>query len=449
MSLNKLLGPEIQELIKTKDFSSLKVTISDWEAPEIAELLMMLPEEDQPILFRLLPKKMAAEVFSYLDPDAQEDLLLGLKGESIRNILEELDPDDRTALFEELPAEVTSKLLNLLPPDERKEALSLLGYPEDSVGRLMTPDYVKVKSHWTSERAIEHVRNYGTQAETIDILYVVDREGKLIGEVKLSDLVLASPEERIENIMDTHIHALSAYQDQEEAAKVMQLYDRIALPVVDSEGKLIGIVTFDDIMDVVEEETTEDIQKIASVEPLQIDYSRAGPGILYRKRVIWLVALLIASFLSSAVIQHFSYILQSVIVLAIFIPVINGSGGNTGTQSSTLIIRALATGDITLRDWVRIVGKEILVGMLLGSTLGVFLFLRSYLGGYGIEISLVIGLAIFFVVIWANIIGAILPIVISTMRLDPAVVSSPLLSTLVDWTGLFIYFSIAKIILNI
>ena len=449
MALNKLLGPEVQELIRTKDFSSLKTLISDWEPPEIAELLMMLPEEDQPIFFRLIPRHLAADVFSYLDPDAQEDLLMGLKGESIKRIIEELDPDDRTALFEELPAEITSKLLNMLPPEERKEALLLLGYPEESVGRLMTPDYVKVKSHWTAERALEHVRRYGSQAETVDILYVVDREGKLIGEVKLSDLVLSSPEEKIENIMDTHIHALSAYQDQEEAAQVMQMYDRVALPVVDSEGKLIGIVTFDDIMDVVEEEATEDIQKIGSVEPLRIDYSRATPGILYRKRVIWLVALLIASFLSSAVIQHFSYILQSIIVLAIFIPVINGSGGNTGTQASTLIVRALATGDVKLSDWLKIVTKEIAVGMLLGSTLGIFLFFRSYLGGYGLQISLVIGLAIFFVIIWANLMGSLLPILISAMKLDPAFVSSPLLSTLTDWTGLFIYFSIAKVFLNI
>jgi magnesium transporter len=282
--LKELLKPEIEEAISNKNWRVLKELISKWPPPDIADLLESLNDEERLILFRLLPTELAAQVFIELQREVQAHLVKNLSGEKMKEILLEVPPDDRTELFEELPGEVVSQLINLLPPEERKEALELLGYPKDSVGRLMTPDYVKVKEHWTVKQSLEHIRKFGRDAETINILYVVDEEERLIGEVHLRKLVLAEPSQKISEIMEKDFVAIEVYQDQEEAAKMMGRYDLIALPVVDKRGILLGIVTVDDILDVYEEEATEDLHKRAGVIPLRFSYIATPVFSLFKKK---------------------------------------------------------------------------------------------------------------------------------------------------------------------
>jgi magnesium transporter len=360
----------------------------------------------------------------------------------------ELDPDDRTHLFEELPGRLTQRLLNMLSPSERVEALKLLGYPENSVGRLMTSDYVAIKPDWTISRALEHVREWGKDAEIVQTIYVVDKDWHLIDDILLRTLILTPPEKKVEDIMDRKFVSLSAFQDQEEAIKVIKKYDRVALPVVDSEGVLLGIVTVDDILDIEEEETTEDIQKGAAISPLEISYTSANIGTLYRKRVWWLLLLLIGGFLSSSVIAAFENAIKTVVALAFFIPVLIDTGGNTGTQSATLVIRAIALGDLDFRRWFSVFKKELIVGILLGITLGVAFFLRSYFWNGEMILGVVLGISLVLIVLWANLVGGLLPLLLKRFGLDPAVISSPLITTLVDATGLCIYFFVASWLLN-
>lgn len=442
--IRRLLKYDIDELVSQKDWKTLKDLLKELPAPDVAEILSDIEEDKMVILFRLLPKKQANEVFSQLPYEKKKILLEKLSDKRVREILHSLSPDDRVELFEELPGKVTQWLLNKLSPEDRKEVLSLLGYPENSVGRLMTPHYVAVRSNWTVSQALEHVRKFGKKAETIDTIYVVDDEWHLLDEIKLQDLILADPSDLIEDLMNREVVAVFAKEDQEKAVKLMEKYDLTVLPVVDDEGVLLGIVTIDDIMDVLEEEFTEDVQKTAGVVPLEISYSSASVWRLYKKRIVWLALLLVTSFLSSHVIAHFKDTLSKVIALSFFIPVLIGSGGNTGTQSSTLIIRALATGEVSLRDWFKVLKKELATGFLLGLTLGLLMYIWSHAWRGGAKVSIVVGFSMIFIILWANFIGAILPLILTKLKLDPAVISSPLISTLCDATGLFIYFSVAR-----
>jgi len=446
--LKELLKPEIEEAISNKDWRVLKELISKWPPPDIADLLESLNDEERLILFRLLPTELAAQVFIELQREVQAHLVKNLSGEKMKEILLEVPPDDRTELFEELPGEVVSQLINLLPPEERKEALELLGYPKDSVGRLMTPDYVKVKEHWTVKQSLEHIRKFGRDAETINILYVVDEEERLIGEVHLRKLVLAEPSQKISEIMEKDFVAIEVYQDQEEAAKMMRRYDLIALPVVDKRGILLGIVTVDDILDVYEEEATEDLHKRAGVIPLRFSYIATPVFSLFKKRIVWLSLLAIAGFLSSSVIASFENLLHKIIALSFFIPILIDTGGNTSSQSATLIIRAIALGELDFKKWWQIVRKEVYVGFLLGIGLFFLLFSYSLIWQRNIKISFVVGLAVWAICIWANLIGTILPIILTKLKLDPAIISSPVLTTILDFTGLAIYFAIAYLILK-
>ncbi|MEO0097228.1 MAG: magnesium transporter [candidate division WOR-3 bacterium] len=446
--LRELLKPEIEEAIRNKDWRVLKELISMWSPPDIADLLESLNDEERLILFRLLPTQLAAEVFVELERDVQARLVKNLSNEKIKEILLEVPPDDRTEIFEELPGEVVSQLISLLPPEERKEALELLGYPKDSVGRLMTPDYIKIKEHWTIKYSLEHIRKFGKDAETLNILYVVDDEGKLIGEVHLRRLVLAEPLQRISEIMEKDFMAINVYQDQEEAAKMMRRYDLIALPVVDKRNILLGIVTVDDILDVYEEEATEDLHKRAGVIPLKFSYTATSIISLFKKRIVWLSLLAVAGFLSSSIIASFENLLSKIIALSFFIPVLIDTGGNTSSQSATLIVRAIALGELDFKKWWEIVRKELLVGLLLGCGLFFLLFGYSFLLRKDIRISFVVGLAVLIICVWANLIGTILPIILTKLKQDPAVISSPVLTTILDFTGLAIYFAIAYFILK-
>jgi len=454
--LKELLGPDIQDLIRNKAYSGLKDGISEWEAPEIADLLLSLPEEDQPILFRLLPRGTAAEVFSYLPSEEREHLLQSLTAEHTRALLMELAPDDRTELFGELPAQVTQELLSLLPPEELKEARQLLGYPEESVGRLMTPEYVAIRPEWTLGKALEHVRQQGKDAETINTVYVVDNNGMLIDDLRLRTLILADPTETVATVMDRHFVALSAYDDREDAAKQMQKYDRIALPVTDSEGVLLGIVTVDDMLDVVEEETTEDIQKMAAVESLDDPYMNTGFLPMVRKRAGWLSLLFLGETLTATAMGYFEGEIQRAVVLALFVPLIISSGGNSGSQAASLVIRAMALDEIRLRDWWRVMRREIGAGLALGSILGMIAMLRIMLwpnrevlyGEHFFLVGLTVSCSLVGVVLWGTLTGSMLPFILRRLGFDPAVSSAPFVATLVDVTGLVIYFSVGMFILG-
>lgn len=454
--LKELLVPDIQELIRDKAYSGLKDGISDWEAPEIAELLASLPVEDQPILFRLLPRQTAAEVFAYLPPEKQERLLQSLNAENTRALLGELAPDDRTELFGELPAQVTQQLLSLLSPEDLKEARHLLGYPEESVGRLMTPEYVAIKPEWTIGKALEHVRQKGKDAETINTVYVVDDAGKLIDDVRLRKLILAEPTEAVATVMDRHFVSLSAYDDREYAAKLMQKYDRVALPVTDSDGVLLGIVTVDDMLDVVEEEATEDIQKMAAVQSLDEPYIQTGFFSMLKKRGVWLSLLFLGEMLTAAAMKYFEGEIERAVVLALFVPLIISSGGNSGSQAASLVIRAMALEEIRLRDWWRVMRRELASGFGLGSILGTIAILQVLLipnnetlyGEHYLLVGLTVACSLVGVVMWGTLTGSMLPFILRRLGFDPAVSSAPFVATLVDVTGLIIYFSVALLILG-
>jgi magnesium transporter len=439
----ELSRSEIQELIGQKKWREVKRMISAYPAPDIADLCESLDEQDMFIVLRLLARQLAADVFDELEPNRQMSLLEQMRSAHVRAIISELPPDERTDLFEELPGEMTRKLLNLLPPEIRKESLKLLGYPKDSVGRLMTPHYVAIRPQWTVERTLEHIRQYGHNAETIDIVYVIDEKWHLIDAIPLRKLILTDPQQKIESLMNQEFVMVSAFEDQEKAIKVIERYNLVALPVVDSENVLVGIVTVDDILDVLKDEVTEDIQKGASVVPLGMSYSAASVWPLYRSRIPWLLILTIITLLSVGIIAAFEEMLYRIVALAFFIPLVIHTGGKAGTQSATLVVRAIATGDLTLRKWFNVIRKELSIGLLLGGTLGIILYLASFLWLRDPIISLVVSMTVIANVSWATLAGSLLPIILTKLRLDPAVISSPLITTLVDIIGVLVYFSIA------
>jgi magnesium transporter len=441
--------PTIKDLLEEKRWEDLRQNIVDLPAPEVADLLLELRKLDRVLLFRALPRKISADVFSFMEPEHQSTLILELTDEESRRLLMELRPDDRTQLFEELPGNVTQKMLNLLTADDLREARSLLGYPEESVGRLMTPEYVAVRAHWNISQALQHIRRKGRDQEALDVIYVVDQNWKLLDELKLSRFVLAEPDSTVEDIMDHTFVSLQAMEDREAAVQVMERYDLYVLPVVTDDGVLVGVVTVDDVLEVVQEEATEDFQKISGITPVEIDYRYAGVSLLWRKRIGWLMLLLLADFMSSSVIAHFEASIEAVVALAFFIPMLIDSGGNTGTQSATLIIRSLATGQLSRKEWPKVVWKEVRVGLFLGLTLATVVYLRSFFWRGGPEVGAVVAITMICLVVWANLIGAVLPMILSKLRLDPAVVSSPFITTAADVFGLIIYFNIARVMLGI
>lgn len=446
--MNELIKPEILELIENQKWTDLRESIEDWPVPEVADLMYGLEKSDRVLFFRILPRSLSSELFSYLETESQNELLIDLTDEETRHLLANLRPDDRTALLDELPGQITQRLLNLLSPQDLKEARQLLGYPEESVGRLMTPDYLAIRASWTVAQAIEHIRKMGKKSETINVIYVTDRSWKLIDALELQVLILADPDQLVEDIMDHSFVYISAFDDREVAVQMMQRYDKTVLPVVDSEGVLLGIVTVDDVFDVAQEEATEDFHKGAAVAPLKTSYRDATIFSLFGKRIPWLIILVFVNLVSSGVIEAFEEVLASAIALAFFIPLLIDSGGNTGAQSATLMVRAIATGDIQLSQWLRTAGKEVFVGISLGVIMGLASWFLGYFRG-GWEIGLVVGMSMVAIVLIANIIGTILPFLLTKINLDPAVASSPLITTIVDAVGLLIYFSVAAWVLGV
>ncbi len=442
--MNRKLLPlaEIKKLVEERNWPVLRKEVARMRPPEIADLLLELDKTDRILVFRLLPRELSSEAFTYLDGEHQDALAGELTSEEMRRLLADMKPDDRTQFLAELPGQVTQRLLNYLSPADLIQARQLLGYPEESVGRLMTPDYVAVRPGWTVAQAIEHIRRKGKDSETINVVYVTDSSWKLLDALELRRFILAKPTDRVEQLMNHSYVTISAMEDREEAVRMMHRHALSVLPVVDSAGVLLGIVTVDDVLDVAEEEITEDFHKAAAVRPLKSGYREAGVWPLYRKRIGWLVILILINLVSSTVISIYEDVLASAMVLTFFIPLLIASGGNVGSQSATLMIRALATGDVKLTQWFRVLSKELLVGLAIGATMGLAGgLLGLFQGGY--QIGVVVGLAMVAVVLVSNIMGVALPFVLLRVGLDPAVASSPLITSIADATGLAIYFAIA------
>jgi len=454
--LSKLLMPEIESLIAERKLSLLKEILSDWSPADIADLIVDLPEQDKVIVFRVLSVDLATDTFEHLEFDTQEELLKAMGNEEVTAILNDMSPDDRTALLEELPGTTAKRLIQLLSAEERKIARTLLGYPENSVGRLMTPDYLTVKQEWTVSQTLDHIREYGADSETLNVLYVIDEKGRLIDDIKIREIILSLPEKKIRELMDENFIALNVHDDQEQAVEVFKKYDRVVLPVVDSHVILIGIVTVDDVLDVAEEEATEDIQKLGGVEALEEPYSTMPFFSMIKKRVVWLTVLFVGEMLTASAMGFFEDEIARAVVLTLFIPLIISSGGNSGSQAATLVIRAIALGEITLKDWWRIMKREILSGLTLGLILGAIGFLRIFLwsyfsnifGEHWIPIGLTVGFSLIGVVLWGTLSGSMLPFLLKRLGLDPATSSAPFVATLVDVTGLVIYFTFAILLLS-
>lgn len=441
------LNSRINELIEKRDWAELRGLLSELPAPDIADMLRRLEKPDRVLIFRVFPRQLSSEIFSYLESQDKDTFLKELTNEETQQILSNLSPDDRAQFFEELPGQAIQRLLNLLNPDDRRETLQLLGYPEESVGRLMTPDYVAVRSNWSVGQALEHIRLKGKDSETINVVHVTDDSWVLLDALSLRKFILAKPDDPVSGIMDYTFVSVSAFEDREQAVKMIQRYDLVALPVVDSEGVMLGIVTVDDVMDVAQEEATEDFHKVAAVEPLKTSYSESSIWVLYRKRIVWLMVLLSVNLVASSVIAAYEEVLLSTIALAFFIPLLIATGGNAGAQSSTLMVRAIATGDIKLGQWFWALGREMTVAGFLGVTMGVASSILGLFRG-GPEIGLIVGLAMVLLVFVSNFIGVVLPFMITKIGLDPAVVSNPLITSVADVAGLLIYFSIATRLLG-
>lgn len=448
MILSHLLRPEILELIEAGQLNELREFLANQPAPEIAELIVAVEDRDRLLLFRLLPRQLADEVFSLLDADAQNLLLANMAQEDIRSVLSSLTPDDRTALFEELPAQVTQRLLGLLTPTDRQKALQLLSYPEDSVGRLMTDRYVTVKPEWTVAEALQYIRERGTDSETLAMLYITDEKGRLVDDVRLRKLILADPATRVGDLLDSTFVALTSRQDREEAVKMFKKYDLYAMPVIDAGGVLLGIVTVDDILDVAEQESTEDFHKLGTVRPLEMSLREASVGLLFRKRIGWLLALVVVSIFSGAGIAFFEHIIVSVVALVFFLPLLIGSSGNAGAQASTLIVRAMATGEIGRGDWRWLFGRELLVSSFIGIAMSFATFFLGWVMG-GLKVAIAVSLSMFTVIMAGSLMGTVLPMMLSKAKLDPATASAPLITSLADILGVVIYFSIARVVLGI
>jgi magnesium transporter len=442
----EVIQERINELIQQRKWKSLREVVADIPAPDLADLLVQVKEPDKVLLFTSLPRDLASDVFSYLETSEKDEMLTELTDEETRRLLADLPPDERTSLLENLPGVATQRVLNLLSPKDLEQTRVLLGYPEESVGRLMRPDYVAVRPDWTIARALEHIRARGKDIETISIIYVADASWHLLDALELQRFILADPNDTVESIMDRNYIGLNALDDQEEAVRTMDRYDLYALPVMDDENVLLGIVTVDDILDIAREEATEDFHKFAAVAPLKESYRETGRLRLYRKRIGWLIILVGVNLISSGIIHFYEETLQALFTLAFFIPLLIGTGGNTGAQSATLMVRALATDDLTISDWFQTLIKEVGVGGLLGFTMAAATFPLGFWRG-DLPVAIIVSATMASIVIIANLVGMLLPFLMTRFRLDPAVASSPLITTVMDALGLLIYFSIATYVL--
>jgi len=452
----EILKEQVEAILESGDGIQLHELLDNQNISDVADLVDEMPDYDSKLIGAMSVHR-AASVFKILDLSSQKNIIKTLPPGKTAGLLNELPPDDRTDFLEELPSNVVRELIKLLDNEERKITLSLLGYPENSVGRLMTPDYIYVYETNSVQQVLDTVRRIGKNSETIDVIYVINEKGELLDDIRIREFILASPDKKVKELMDDRVIALNAYQDQEEAAEVFRMNNRVALPVVSNSNKLLGIVTIDDILWVAAEEFSEDIQKIGGTQALEEPYLEIPLFRLFRKRVGWLIVLFLGELLTATAMAYFEEEIAKAVVLALFVPLIISSGGNSGSQASTLIIQAMAVGEIHLTDWWKVLRREIFSGLLLGTVLGVIGFFRIFIwhsifpdvyGPHWMAIGITVGLALMGVVLWGTLCGSMLPIILKRLGADPAVSSAPFVATLVDVTGLIIYFSFAFLLLS-
>jgi len=455
MSL-EILKEQLEEILESGTEQQLHDFLDGQNITDVAELVYELEEYDSRIIAAMSVHR-AVGVFKILDFGAQKNVIQTLPPGKTAGLLNELPPDDRTDFLEDLPSNVVRELIKLLDNEERKITLSLLGYPENSVGRLMTPDYVYVYENNTVQQVLDTVRRVGKNSETIDVIYIINEKGELLDDIRIREFILASPDKKVRELMDNRVISLTAYQDQEEANEVFKMNNRVALPVVSNSNKLLGIVTIDDMLWVASEEFSEDMQKIGGTEALDQPYLEMPILRLFKKRVVWLVVLFFGELLTATAMAYFEDEIAKAVVLALFVPLIISSGGNSGSQASTLIIQAMAVGEISLQDWWRVMRREIISGIMLGTVLGIIGFMRIFIwhsitpdiyGDHWILLGITVGITLLGVVLWGTLCGSMLPMVLKKLGADPAVSSAPFVATLVDVTGLILYFSIAYLLLT-
>lgn len=444
------------ENLRNADEATAREILKNEYPENIAALLNSQEGFDIVALFKNLDSLKAIKTFEHLHFEKQQEILLKLPFGKITAVLNDISPDDRTRLFQRMPADQVKKWLGYLSLDERKVAKQLLEYPRESIGRLMTPEFISVRPHWTVEKTLAHVRKHGKDSETLNVIYVVDQQGKLVDDFRIREILLAPLKSKMSDLMDSQFVHLNAYEDQETAIRVFKDTDRFALPVTDFGGILVGIVTSDDLLDVIEEEDTEDIHKFGGSEALEDEYFKISLPKMIRKRGGWLVILFLGEMLTATAMTYFEDEIAKAVVLALFVPLIISSGGNTGSQAATIIIRALALGEVTITDWWQVMRREILSGLALGCLLGIIGFLRiavwnAFSGMYGehwLPIAFTVGTSLIGVVMWGTISGSMLPLLLKKVGFDPAASSAPFVATLVDVTGVLIYFGLAALFLT-
>ncbi|OQA61359.1 MAG: Magnesium transporter MgtE [Candidatus Atribacteria bacterium ADurb.Bin276] len=442
------LTKKINEFLEQKKLFDIKRLVNDLHPADVAELMTFFDRNDQVVLFRLLKKDMAIAVFEQLDFERQENLLNSFTDDKVSEILNFMSPDDRTELLDELPAKVVKKLLYLLNPDQRNMASFLLGYRENSAGRIMNPGYIDLKENYTITQALERIRKLSPPEDMIYTAYVTDIQRYLIGTITLRDLILSPPEKKVTEIMDTDVVFVSTDDDQELVARNIQKYDLLSLPVVDHEQRLVGVVTVDDAIDIIEEEATEDIHRLAAIQTTEDEYLHSTVSQKVRNRILWLVALLLGGMVTSLIIQNQSALIQTVVSLSFFIPALINTGGNVGSQSTTIMVRGIALNQVDSRNIFKIALKESLVGSILGGLLGLVGFFRVILLRESSTIGVIVGFSIWVVVFVSNLIGIILPLFLKKMKFDPALSATPVITTIVDMIGVFLYFQIARIFIG-
>jgi magnesium transporter len=452
-----LLEPEIRELVREGAFSELRHALEGVHPADIADILTELGPDDAALAFRFLPRDDAGEVFGYLSQEFQEQLITTLGQEQAVRVVEGMSADDRARILDELPHEVAQRLVASLSPESRKITQAILGYPQRSVGRLMTPDYIRIRPEWTVQQALDHIRKYGQDAETINVVYVVDPTGVLIDDLRLRAILLADPSQTVESIMNRQFVTLKADEDRSEAVGAMARYDRTALPVVDSRGVLLGIVTHDDVADVAQLEATEDMQKMGGMEALEAPYIQTGHVEMYRKRGFWLSALFVGQSITIFVLGSFQDQIAKAAILTAFMPLVISCGGNSGSQAATLVTRALALGEVTSKDWLKIVTRELVTALMLAGTLALMAvmcvqfftrILHHPESAFPNEVCVTVAGAVFALVIWGTVAGSLLPLVLKKMKVDPATASSPMVATLMDASGTLIYLGMAILVLS-
>jgi magnesium transporter len=450
------LNEQFEAIIRTEEAMQLRDFLNQQNITDVVDLVYEFSDYESQIIASMSVNR-AASVFKLLEFPTQKRIIQNLRPNIVASLLNELPADDRTDFLEGLPSNAVRELIKLMEPEERKITLSLLGYPENSIGRLMTPDYVYVYPNNTIEQVFATIRKYGKDSETINVIYVINDKGELLDDIRIRDFILNPPDIKVSELMDNRVISLNAYDDQETASEVFKMNNRVALPVVSNSNKLLGIVTIDDMFWVASEEFSEDMQKMGGTEALNEPYLDMPLFKLFKKRIVWLVVLFLGEMLTATAMAYFQDEIARAVVLALFVPLIISSGGNSGSQASTLIIQAMAVGEITIMDWWRVMKREIFSGLLLGSVLGAIGFLRIAVwhsifprlyGEHWIALGSTVAITLLGVVLWGTLTGSMLPMLLKRLGADPAVSSAPFVATLVDVTGLVIYFTVAFTLLS-